>query len=251
MTVPHTRPIIGLTPDIETRGEQDAEAAYVIRRNYADAIRAAGGVPIILPYDAALAPAYVRLIDGIVVTGGMFDIDPRRYGAEPRGIVSTKEERTTFEQALLRSALSEDLAVLGICNGMQLLAVTLGGTLVQHIPTDLAEAGEHMPDQTPALPHHLIEFAPGSTLRLAAGVERTSVNSVHHQSVMASNRYVIAARALDGVVEAIEVPGRPFCVGLQWHPEYGSSPADSAILSAFVCGAARRSQGRKPFLGAI
>ncbi len=243
-------PLIGLTPDLDMRGDDDAEAVYVLRKNYADAIRASGGMPIILPYDLGLVSSYVHLLDGLVVTGGMFDIDPRRYGAEPSTPPNTKEDRTTFEEALIRSALSEGLPLLGICNGMQLLAVTLGGSLVQDVGREVPTAEEHMPHRPATLPHHAIDFVSGSALSKLAGVGRTHVNSVHHQSVREASGYVVAARATDGVVEAIEVPGRAFCFGVQWHPEYHSSPIDRAIMAAFTAaadarmGTARSTSGR-------
>lgn len=239
-----TRPIIALTPDIEGCSQSAAESKYMIRRNYAAAIRAADGVPIILPYEPALIPSYLSFIHGLVITGGMFDIDPRLYGAEPRGPLITKEERTGFEQALLQAALHVDLPVLGICNGMQLLAVTLGGTLIQHIPTEVPKALEHMPKCPATEPQHSVKFVEGSILKRVVGLDNAEVNSVHHQAVSKAPTYDIGANSSDGVIEAIEVPTRRFCVGLQWHPEYFSSPADMAVLQTFVRAAAQQSEHR-------
>ncbi len=232
-------PIIGLTPDVEAFPAAATETEYRIRVNYADAFARAGGLPLILPYGLSSVNSYGDVIDGLVITGGMFDIHPERYGATPRGEVVTKDDRTDFEQALLRLALSRDIPVLGICNGMQLMAVTLGGTLIQHIPTELPDALRHMARETPSSPQHDVAVVPGTALHRTSGLDRIRVNSLHHQSVVEAGGYQIAARAADGVVEAIEVPDRSFCLGLQWHPEYGTSPADDAVLSAFVQAAAR------------
>lgn len=240
----HRRPVIGLTADTEPRKDSEAESIYLLRRNYASAVARSGGVPVILPHDVSLAELYVAQLDGLIITGGMFDIDPRRYGAMPKGSLNTKEERTDFEIALIQCALQSDLPILGICNGMQLLAVALGGTLVQDIPCDIDGALEHMPELPATASHHPVHFEPGSTLTRVTGKSRADVNSVHHQSVKESLAYVVAAKAPDGVVEAIEVPGRHFCLGLQWHPEYGASDADALILNAFVAACSERTRWR-------
>jgi len=232
--VTYGRPVIGLTADTEPREDSEAESIYLLRRNYAAAVARSGGVPVILPHDVSLAELYVAQLDGLIITGGMFDIDPRRYGAMPNGSVNTKEERTDFEIALIRSALQSDLPILGICNGMQLLAVALGGALVQDIPREIRGALEHMPELPATEPHHEVRFEPDSMLAGVTGKFGATVNSVHHQSVKESPAYVVAAKAPDGVVEAIEVLGRRFCLGLQWHPEYGASDVDTLILNAFV-----------------
>lgn len=236
----HRRPVIGLTADTEPRQGSEAESIYLLRKNYAAAVANSGGIPVILPHDVSLAERYVAKLDGLVITGGMFDIDPLRYGAVPKRSLNIKKERTDFEIALLRSALQCDLPILGICNGMQLLAVALGGTLVQDIPCDIQGALEHMPELPATASHHPVHFEPGSMLACVTGRSHAHVNSVHHQSVEEGLAYVVAAKAPDGVVEAIEVPGRRFCLGLQWHPEYGASDVDALILNAFVAACSER-----------
>src|SRR5205085_12437859 len=138
------RPMIGVTLDAEQPGGYSKYPWYAIRQNYADAIAAAGGLPVALPHDAGLAAAYLDRIDALVVTGGAFDVDPGLYGDGDRhATVTLKEGRTAAELALTEGALTRGMAVLGICGGEQLLAVALGGTLIQHIPDAVVDALEH------------------------------------------------------------------------------------------------------------
>ena len=137
----HRRPVIGVTLDSEQSGGYSKYPWYAMRQNYAEAIVAAGGLPVALPHDPALAQDYLDRIDALVVTGGAFDVDPALYGAADRhATVTLKQGRTAAEQALAEGALARDLPVLGICGGEQLLAVVLGGTLIQHIPDAIPDA---------------------------------------------------------------------------------------------------------------
>src|ERR1700684_770940 len=135
-----TRPIVGVTLDSEQPGGYSKYPWYALRQNYADAIVAAGGLPVALPHDAALAGDYLDRIDALVGTGGVFDVDPWLYGDGDRhATVTLKEGRTAAELALTQGALARDLPVLGICGGEQLLAVALGGTLIKHIPDAITD----------------------------------------------------------------------------------------------------------------
>ena len=235
-----SRPIIGITLDSEEPGGYSKMPWYALRRNYCETVVAAGGIPVLLPHEPELAPAYLDLIGGLIVTGGAFDVDPALFGAASRhASVTLKARRTEFELAIVRGALARDLPILGICGGQQLMNVALGGTLIQHIPDEVEDCLAHEQPNPRTEPGHEVEVLAGSRLAAIVGATRIAVNSAHHQAVKdVAPGCVVDAVAPDGVVEGIEDPGRRFCIGVQWHPEYHISPADAALLRAFVaaCG---------------
>ena len=228
-------PLIGLTADHEPRSKGESEAEYVLRSNYCSAIAQAGGMPVLLPYETQDVTALMARLDGIVVTGGMFDIPPEYYGEPGTPGLTLKAHRTAFERALMTEALQRDLPVLGICNGMQLLAVCCGGTLVADILRDVPGGIEHLPQDPPVEVAHQIELLSPSLFDQITDRRNAWVNSLHHQAVRECDSYRVAARSVDdGVIEAIEVPGKRFAFGVQWHPEYQLGALDTAILRRFV-----------------
>jgi putative glutamine amidotransferase len=217
------RPNIGLTPDISVPTPQAPHPRYELKAPYADAITRAGGLPFILPYtdDASCIDAYLDRISGLVITGGAFDIPPQTYGEDAReGLGLLKPSRTRFETELLRGALRRNLPVLGICGGMQLLNVVLGGSLFQDIRLELADAAEHQQAHDRAQPQHPVEVKAGSVLAELIGNGQVMVNSTHHQSARkVGENVLVSAVAPDGVIEAIEARRYAFALGVQWHPE--------------------------------
>ena len=209
-----TRPHIGLT----SYGEQTRFGVWdldsvLLPRTYVDMVAAAGGAPVLLPSIPAAADA-VAALDALVVTGGP-DVDPAAYGAapHPRTVVA-RREREEAELLMLRRALDRGIPLLGVCRGLQVLNVALGGTLVQHVPDAVAPK------------------TPGSRVAAAVGA-RTLVQCHHHQAVdRLGDGLVVSGRAADGVVEAVEQPDGPFTVGVQWHPEQDA--ADVRLFAAFV-----------------
>ena len=236
------RPIIGLTLDHEPAGGWSKFPWYAIRENYCTAVRRAGGLPLLLPHEPDLVEAYLDAIDGLIVTGGGFDIDPALFGAEIRHpTVTTKDRRTAFELAAAQGALARDMPVLGICGGQQLLNVALGGTLIQHIPDEVPSALPHRQPNPRNEPGHLVRILADTRLRRIAGADVLSVNSAHHQSVKeVGSGLVVDAVAEDGVIEGIEDPRRRFCLGVQWHPEFELSAGDRLIFCALVAAASGR-----------
>jgi putative glutamine amidotransferase len=231
------RPVIGIPSPIERArwGAWD-EPAHVLPRSYVDAVQRAGGSSLILPAD----PAWVthpddvlELLDGLLLAGGA-DLDPQFYGAERHPeTTGTVPERDTFELALARRALELDLPFLGVCRGMQVLNVALGGTLHQHLP-DVLGHGEHRRvvgsfEQA----DHDVRLEAGSLAARAAGEQVHVTKSHHHQGVdRVGEGLVVTGRAtLDDLVEAVEQPQRRFALGVQWHPE---ADERSRLIAALV-----------------
>ncbi len=226
---------IGITAALERVqwGAWD-EVVTLTTRSYSRAVEAAGAVPLVLPpmdpgrdrIDAAL-----DRIDALIVSGGS-DVDPAVYGAEAHPETTGNWlERDRFELALTRRALERELPLLGICRGMQMLNLALGGTLIQHLP-DVTGNQDHR--HTPgSFGDHEVELEPGSLAALAAGGERATVKSHHHQGVDAlGDGLVVTGRSVpDGVIEAIELPGRRFVLGVLWHPEEDER---SRVIAALV-----------------
>ena len=231
-----TKPLIGLTLDSEEPGGYSKLPWYALRQNYCTAVVRAGGLPVLLPHEPEQADAYLDEIDGLIVTGGNFDVDPALFGDTTRHpTVKTKDRRTAFEVNVTKGALARNMPVLGICGGQQLLNVALGGTLIQHIPDEVDGALAHEQPNPRTEAGHIVTVKPGTLLHRICGAEELAVNSAHHQAVKAVGEGVVVdAVAEDGVIEGIEHPGYRFCLGVQWHPEYSISSGDDRIFDAFV-----------------
>ena len=244
MNTDMTPPLIGITLDWQGASKKKSGYSnlpwYALRQNYCDAVAAAGGLPLALAHNAGLAAEYLEVLDGLLLTGGDFDVDPALFGATTRhATVKVKERRTAFEMAAVRRALELDMPVLGICGGLQLLHVALGGTLIQHIPDAVPGGLAHEQPNPRHEPGHLVTIAPATLLHDIVGSGEMNVNSAHHQAAAdaagdAAGDAIINARAADGVIEGIEGRGPGFCLGVQWHPEYEVDPGDGRIFAAFV-----------------
>jgi putative glutamine amidotransferase len=230
------QPVIGLTLDHEPAGGYSQFPWYAIRENYCAAVKRAGGLPLLLPHDPDAAEDYLARIDGLIVTGGGFDVDPALFGAQSRHpTVKTKDRRTAFELAAARGAFTRRMPVLGICGGQQLLNVALGGTLIQHIPDEVPDALPHRQPNPRNEPGHTVNIVAGTLLHRVVGALTLAVNSAHHQAVRtAGPGLVVDAIAEDGVVEGIEDPRQRFCLGVQWHPEFELSAGDRRIFRALI-----------------
>lgn len=214
------RPLIGLTTYREQArwGVWDT-TADLLPSVYAHAIEAVGGTPVLLPPStdpARAAVAVAARLDGLVVSGGA-DVDPRRYGEGPHPrTTSWRPDRDAWELALLDAAEADGLPVLGVCRGMQVMAVRAGGSLEQHVP-DVVGHEQHSPGGD-AFGEVDVKVVAGTRLAGLVG-DSLLAHCHHHQSVREHPGFVPAARAGDGTLEAMEQPGGRFCVAVQWHPE--------------------------------
>ncbi len=220
-----TIPLIGITTyrqDAQWRGGEDS-IADVLPAEYARAIEAAGGAAVLLPpVDSVQRAAVIAArLDGIVIAGGA-DVNPARYGEEPdRHVTTWYDDRDESELIYIAQADERGLPVLGVCRGMQLLAVSRGGKLVQHLPdvtgTEVHTGGEHTGNAN-GFSSVTVHVEPGHKLSDLAP-EKLTVACYHHQSVKSHPGFVGTAFSADGVLHAMEAEGERFVVGVQWHPE--------------------------------
>lgn len=239
------RPIIGITTYVEPVGWADWQPvpAALLPLTYVRMVTAAGGRAVLLPPDDVDADVLTAL-DGLVLAGGA-DVGPHLYGAEPGPLTESRPDRDAGELTLVTAALAADLPVLGVCRGMQLLAVAYGGRLHQHLP-DVVGHDKHRPGAG-VYGAHGVRLAPGSRVAammaddaydrsgaarrsLRGDPEAVEVNSYHHQGIADPGRLVPTAWADDGVIEALEDPDRRFVVGVQWHPEAAEDVRPFAAL---------------------
>lgn len=225
------RPRIGITT-YGRHGDGRLEGRFHLPAKYVDAVRRAGGLPVLLPPGEDDLRDVLQLVDALVFTGGP-DVEPRRYGGSSHPqIYGVDPERDAQEIALVRAAVEHDIPALGICRGCQVLNVALGGTLIEHLPDVVGESVLHRGPDSPAgvaqngktasvyVPH-LVHLDPRSRLARILGTDTTSPASSHHQAIRRPARGLsIVARAPDGTIEGVEIAEHPFLIAVQWHPEH-------------------------------
>jgi putative glutamine amidotransferase len=242
------RPVIGMCTALEpARWSVWDQPAALLARNYIDAVQRAGGLAVLLPPDPELVPEpeqALELIDGLLLAGGA-DIDPASYGQQAHAEThDTVPERDAFEIALTRAAIECDLPVLGICRGMQLINVALGGTLTQHLPEHLGHQEHRRVLGSFDGSDHDVDVANGTLAMRVIGGARHATKSHHHQGVdrLGEGLRVSASSPFDGLIEAVELPQRSFVLGVQWHPE---ADAMSPVVGGLVEAASARADARK------
>jgi len=233
------RPLIGIPCQADYR-EGSGRPIYCINRAYSQALEHAGGVPVLIPMIHDLVTLYTLLerLDGILFSGGA-DIQPVHYGEDPHPLLGPVDQQLDeLELTIARWALQENIPILGICRGMQLVNVALGGTLYQDVDALASPTIKHnkreMPRNTII---HSIHIEEGSKMEKIFGAREIWVNSLHHQAVKEPGRGVlISGRAEDGIAELLEVPEKHFVAAAQGHPEeiYMLEPIWANLFSAFV-----------------
>ncbi len=219
-------PVIGITATLKEDPEFEATrplGRYVrADLDYVEGVVQAGGVPVVLPPVASSAGTLIEGIDGLLLSGGS-DLHSGYYGEEPLPELGvTIPERDEFEMAILEHALQRGMPIFGICRGMQLLNVALGGTLYQDLPSQLGEGISHRQITPKSQPTHEIEADPGSRVAEITGSRCVKVNSYHHQGIKdLAAELIVCARSSDGVIEAVEARdlSEGWLIGVQWHAE--------------------------------
>lgn len=214
------KPIIGITTFNESKPRKDYNS---VSRNYIRSIQLAGGLPVLIPVANIEEDLlqYVKQIDGILFTGGE-DISPLYYGENPiKELTLTSSERDEYELKLFKKAYDSSLPILGICRGIQLINVALGGTLYQDINAQLTGSLGHLPAENPVNElYHTIDLNKKSKLYEIFREGRLKVNSFHHQAVKdLGNGLTVSALSSDGIIEGVEAVEKDYLIGVQWHPE--------------------------------
>ena len=223
------------------------QSAFLLPESYVSALHRAGAIAVMLPPDAAVAAdpdQILDLIDGVLLAGGA-DIDPDSYGETLRHArtLGTVPARDAFEIAIARRALERDLPLLGICRGMQLLNVARGGSVIQDLPEHFGHTGHLRTPGTFDGNDHFVRLTPGTLAARAAGGDRPTTKSHHHQGIerLGDGLVITGWAEDDDLPEAIEDPTREFALGVQWHPE---ADARSELVGALVAAARRRREVR-------
>ena len=235
-----TRPLIAIVGTTCTHTAYDMPMAALGQR-YLDALHAANALPLILPADTPpqAVPTLLARVDGVLFSGGG-DLAPETYGGQSHPqVYGVNPARDALELTLVREVLRQGKPFLGICRGIQVINVALGGTLYEDLADQMPNALPHRRDPRTerTLLAHEVTIAPKSRLAAILGVSRLEVNSLHHQGIrdLAPDLRAVA-HAPDGLVEGIEVPEHPFGLAVQWHPEwlYDSDERMAALFRAFV-----------------
>ena len=231
-----SHPIIGITLDQENKKSYSVYPWYAARKNYASSVSDFGGAPIFLPHEINQIKKYLKIINGLIITGGAFDVNPNFYGEKINSSkVLLKEERTLFEYKLTELCIKENIPILAICGGEQLLNVVLGGSLFQDINDQISTYIDHEQKNPRNEGSHKIKIFENTKLYSIVNTKQMFVNSAHHQSVKKLGKdLLVNATCSDGVIEGIEHKSHKFCLVVQWHPEFLIDQGYKNIFSAFI-----------------
>lgn len=234
-------PVVGITADFaEGNARTKSEPMLFLAQRYYRAVERMGALPMILPplVSAAAIRRALGLLNGLLISGGGFDIHPSHYGEQPiRQLGTVKAQRTDFELDIAAAALKKDLPILGICGGEQALNVVLGGSLYQDIAAQIPNASEHEQSDKKSSGGHRVQIPHGTRLRAIVKQPSLVVNTTHHQAVKQLGKgLIVDAIADDGVIEGIESTRHTFVLGVQWHPEVLAPRRQShrLIFEAFI-----------------
>lgn len=232
------KPVIGILGDAQIMDGDvfPGLARLYVNEDYVISVERAGGVPMMLPLVATedIVRRQIDCVDGLVISGG-FDIHPREYGEDPLPLLEqTFPRRDSCDRWAVSAAMERGIPIFGICRGLQVLNVFFGGSLYQDLSYRKEETLRHFQDTKPRVAAgHIVETVPGTWIHGKIG-PRLEANSFHHQVIKALGAsLVVSARARDGVIEAVERPGKPFLAAVQWHPEMMAADGDGTMLGLF------------------
>lgn len=244
------KPIIAISLDIKTDSETYSYSKfpwYALRADYSDSVSKFGGMPILVPFDYDSIDDVLDLADGILIPGGDVDIDPAFFGQKKEfDNVVINPARTEFDLKFIEKMLTRQIPFLGVCYGMQLLNVHLGGTLIQDIPSQYKTDLNHEQPHPKNAPWHGIKVEKDSKLGQLAGDQlEWQVNSTHHQAMDKIGKDLkVCAWATDGIQEAIEHINYDFMLGVEWHPEYQTNKLDEDIFKAFIAASSKYAKSK-------
>lgn len=236
------KPKIGITidsfnPELNKEGsEYSAYYWYAMRSHLVNAVVQFGGIPVLLSHHLEIVDEYAKMLDGLIISGGGLDVPPEYYGEQPHKNYRPKLARSAFEKAIAEKFIDNKKPLLGICGGMQLLAALYGGKLYQFL-NDENCFDEHDQKHPYDIPAHTVDYKVNTKLSSLLGHPNkpVGVNTVHKQGVKDPGRLVANAISTnDSLIEGVEDPDHPFCIGVQWHPEFLCSEYDAQIFMQLI-----------------
>ena len=233
------RPVVGILLDYQASGSFSKRPHYALRQAYFDAVWRAGGLPVGLPYIAGAEADMLAAIDGLIVPGGFYPFPQVYYGWDI-AVADPPHPRHAAEVPLVQAAIERDLPILGICAGMQVIAVLSGATLYRDVMKEFGTLIDHLNEKPAEEYAHAVAITPGTLLHRIVDRDSMMVNTAHREAPKTvPGHLVVSARAPDGVIEGIERPDRKFCLGVQWHPEFFLAEGDPnlALFQALVAAA--------------
>ena len=229
------KPIIGITLDYENSGGYSKFPWYAIRNNYLHSLDSLNAIPFPLMHSQENIEELYDILDGLIITGGNFDINPMIYGEKDKGLRATKNRRTNFEISICKRFLNSEKPLMGICGGQQLINVVCGGTLIQDIKNHNEKSLEHEQINPRNETSHKVKILQKTKLKKIIKKNYIDVNSAHHQSVdKIGKNLIISSIASDGIIESIEHTVHKWCIGVQWQPEFLITKEDKELINNFI-----------------
>lgn len=233
------KPIIGITLDFSEGGGFSQRPYYAVRTSYFDVVSKAGGVPIAIPFEPSHIERYLEMVDGLLIPGGDFALKDDWY-IDNEGPAFPVSPRLEFDIQIIKKALAREIPLLGVCAGMQSLAAINGAKLSSTISNFSNRALNHLDEIAAESYAHSVTVKKGSLLHKIVDVDSFEVNSRHREGVVETpDNVIVTATADDGVIEAIEIAGKDFALGVQWHPEFFNGDKNFEIIKALVSAASK------------